>query len=469
MYQVPPQYYFRLHHPRPRFKTEIENVLIYVATEIAKIGGPLPNADFKRKLNSAIRAYPGNLYRSQKTIDNWRTEIDALFGFIVDDGVNSTASKRAIELATDQDLVKFFKLFCYHFQYPGGFVKPHMNLEFLNAGINFKPVHYILKMLWEAEQQGVRAGISKAEATHCIFNDLRVTRDARSVNDTWTLIKNNRAKNVTYDIDGDVTRYAGDILDYAVQANLLVKRPNNMYYINHLEDIAIQRFLNPDPADHFDYYRRLPSRHSITLEEVTELDAEWVRYFNTPRDNSFFDTDILALIADTTEQYESLKAQIENLDDIIEEGMQDSGAGAIGSIGENLILKHERARIEMEGRPDLKHLIKRIPSMYAMGYDINSVEKDAKKRQIEVKTTASPRPVDFKRFHLTENEWNAANTYKESYYVYRLMVSKGSMKLRLIKDPVAQYKCGNLEISIRNGVDITIDPDKCGEEVDLLE
>lgn len=470
MYQVPTQFYFRLHHPRPRFKSQIEDVLIYLATEITKIGGPIPNQEFKRKLNSAIRAFPGNLQSTQKTIDNWRTEIDALFGFIVDDGDKSSASNRAIELATDQDLVKFFKLFCYHFQYPGGFVKPHMNLEFISNQINFKPVHYIIKMLWEAEQKSNgRAGITKAEATHCIFNDLRVTRDNRPVSVTWDLIEMNRANKVKYDFTGDIVRYAGDVLDYAVQANILVRRPNNHYYLNHLEDLAIQRFLKPDSGDHFDYYRRLPSPQSVTLEEVKSLDAEWVRYFNTPRDNSFFDTDILALVADTSEQYESLKAQIEHLDDIIEEGMNQPNTGAIGSLGENLIIKHERARIVMEGRPDLKHLIKLLPSMYAMGYDINSVEKDARKRQIEVKTTASPRPVDFKRFHLTENEWNAANTYNESYYVYRLMVTKGSMKLRIIKDPVAQYKSGNLEISIRNGVDVTIDSEKCGEEVDLLE
>lgn len=468
MYQIPTPFFLRLHHPRPRFKTEIEDVLIYFATEITAIGRQR-NLVFKSALNNAIKRYGENITSTQKTIDNWRTEIDALFGFVIDDGEYSAPSTRAIELATEQDLVKFFKLFCYHFQYPGGFVKPKNNLEFIRQRVNFKPVHYIIRTLFEAEQEtGKRAGINKAEATHCIFNDLRVTRDNRAVMDTWKLITDNRDSNVHYDWKGDVIRYAGDILDYAVQANLLVKRQNNMYYINHVEDLAIQRFLNPDPSDHFNYYAELPSVDSVTLEDVKKLDQEWVKYFNTDREDSFFDTDILALLSDgSTENYEALKQQIDNIDDIID-AEEMSSTGVIGSVGESLIIQHERARITSEGRPDLKHLIKLIPPVYAVGYDINSVEADAVKRLIEVKTTASPKPVDFKRFHLTPNEWDAAKSYGEKYYVYRLMVTKGSVKLRLIKDPITEYKLGNLDISVRDGVDVTIDPDKCGYEVELL-
>lgn len=468
MYQIPDPYFLRLHHPRPRFKTEIEEVLIFIATEITAIGTK-KTEEFKRELNTSIRRYGENITSKKKTIDNWRTEIDALFGFIVEDGEYSMPSRRAIELATHQDLVKFFKLFCYHFQYPGGFVKPKNNLEFIRQKINFKPVHYILEMFNAAEQEtGKRVGINKAEATHCIFNDLRVTRDGRAVLDTWELIDNNRNLKIAYDWDGDVIRYAGDILDYAVQANLLVKRENHKYYINHVEDLAIQRFLNPEPSDHFDYYSELSPISNVTLKDLKILELKWVQYFNTDREDSFFDTDILALISNgSTEDYEVLKQQIENIDDIIE-AEELTNTGVIGSVGESLIVQHERTRITNEGRPDLKHLIKLIPAVYAVGYDITSVEADAVKRLIEVKTTASPKPVNFRRFHLTPNEWDAAKSFGEKYYVYRLMVTKGSIKLRLINDPIAQYKLGNLDISIRDGVNITIDPEKCGYEVELL-
>src|SRR5699024_3914533 len=147
-------------HPRPRFKTDIENVLIYIANEITAIGKK-PKDEFIRDLNASIRRFPGNLHRTQKTIDNWRTEIDALFCFVQEDGYYLKPSNRAQELAANQDLVKFFKLFCYHFQYPGGFVKHHVNLEYLKARVNFHPASYILKMLDYAEKEfEVRAGIT---------------------------------------------------------------------------------------------------------------------------------------------------------------------------------------------------------------------------------------------------------------------------------------------------------------------
>ncbi|PYZ94931.1 hypothetical protein CR194_05255 [Salipaludibacillus keqinensis] len=464
-YSVPEEYFLRLHHPRPRFKREMEEVLIYFASEITTIG-ILPKKEFKIRLNNAIRRYPGNLDASQKTIDNWRTEIDALFGFIIEDQKKCSPSNRAIELATNQDLVKFFKLFCYHFQYPGGFVKPQRNLEFIKQGVNFQPVHYFIQLLQVAETtEKMRIGINKAEATHCIFNDLRVTRDNRAVEDTWSLISSNRKRSLKYDWDGGIIRYAGDILDYAVQANLLVKRPDGKYYLNHVEDLALQRFISPESGDIFNYYEILPDISSVTLKEVKELDKVWVNYFNTERNDSFFDTDILALLTETSEQYEELKETISDLDSIIEEGFESTGA--IGSVGESLIINHERLRISNEGRPDLKHLVKLIPAAYAVGYDINSVDFDEKKRLIEVKTTASSKPLDFRRFHLTTNEWSSATTFNDRYYVYRLMVTKGSIKLLLIQDPVKQYKVGNLNAVPRKGMDITFDPDKCGEVIEL--
>ena len=48
------------------------------------------------------------------------------------------------------------------------------------------------------------------------------------------------------------------------------------------------------------------------------------------------------------------------------------------------------------------HLIKRIPTQFAVGYDISSVELDERKRYIEVKTTISSKPLHFNRIHLTK-------------------------------------------------------------------
>ena len=77
LYNIPSKHYFRLHHPRPRFKNDIENVLIYIASEIAAIGKK-PIKDFIGDLDFSIKNILV-IFPKAKTIDNWRTEIDALF------------------------------------------------------------------------------------------------------------------------------------------------------------------------------------------------------------------------------------------------------------------------------------------------------------------------------------------------------------------------------------------------------
>ena len=72
-YKIPEQFYFRIHHARPRFKNDVENVLIFVAENIAKLD-PMSEADFAQRLNQAIYGYPGNAHKELKTINNWRKE-----------------------------------------------------------------------------------------------------------------------------------------------------------------------------------------------------------------------------------------------------------------------------------------------------------------------------------------------------------------------------------------------------------
>ncbi len=166
VYSIPNEYYFRIHHCRPRFKNDVENVLIYMATEISK----LPSSDkseFSEQLNNAIKRYPGNSTKVIKTINNWRTEISSLFGFVEFKGEISSAGRRAQELANNGDLVEFFKYFLYSFQYPGAHIKSHDIKEQIEYGVKFKPAQYILKVLKFGEElTGKRVYITKAEACH---------------------------------------------------------------------------------------------------------------------------------------------------------------------------------------------------------------------------------------------------------------------------------------------------------------
>ena len=233
MYVVPREYFYRLHHVRPRFKNQVENVLIFMATNVSDLG-KMNKLDFKEKLNEMIICYPGNNDKELKTINNWRTEISSLFGLFIEEGDFTEAGLRAKELTEEQDLVKFFKTFLFNFEYPGGHLKNQEIVKQCREGIKFQPVKYILK-LYKVASDYERKDIylTVPEVTHCIFNDLRCTRDNQDPLETWFRIKNNREQNIEYDSRGDITRYAGDILDYMDIANL-IKARGKKFYINHI-------------------------------------------------------------------------------------------------------------------------------------------------------------------------------------------------------------------------------------------
>lgn len=481
MYQIPKEYYFRLHHVRPRFKGDIENVLIYVAEEISRVG-EMPTDEFVTSVNNALFQYPGNAHRELKTINNWRTEISALFGFIEHTNMTDKPGRRAIELANNQDLVECFKVFLYNFQYPGAHIKPQRVLEQIEQGIKFKPAQYILKLLKYANCQGGNVvGITKPEACHCIFNDLRVTRDNEGVEKTWERILCNRKNKVQYDQTGDVVRYAGDILDYMEIANLLKTYDSRTYYLNTLEEESIVKFC--ESSEWYNGYDTMIEQRKGTMNAIKQCSSEWFSYVNRDMGDTDFSTDILAYIANDENELQQLKENTQNTenaqltdlitrDDVIEKHIATYydilTTKDIGDIGENLIHAHECMRIKLGGREDLIHLIKRIPTQFAVGYDISSVELDERKRYIEVKTTISSKPLHFNRIHLTKNEWNTASSTHDRYYVYRLQLSKTERKLFLLQDPVGLYKNDKIDMIPSDGADITFNPQDVGRFEELL-
>lgn len=480
-YKIPDEYYFRIHHVRPRFKSDIENVLFYVAEEITAIG-ELPVDEFVKAVDNALFLYPGNAHRELKTINNWRTEISALFGFIEHTDTTDKPGRRAIELAKNRDLVECFKVFLYHFQYPGAHIKAKNVLEQIEAGIKFKPAQYILKLLKYANRDGGNSiGITKFEACHCIFNDLRVTRDNEGVEKTWQRILENRKARCEYDQSGDVVRYAGDIIDYMEIANLLKSYDSRMFYLNTLEEEAIIKFC--ESSEWFGDYDRMIQRRLGTMEAVKDCASGWFAYVNRDMESTDFSTDILAYIASDEAELKQLKDNAANeiqakISDFIDTEHELEHRVAvyfdqfttkdIGDIGEGLIHGHECMRIKKEGREDLIHLIKRIPTQFAVGYDISSVEADERKRYIEVKTTISSKPLHFNKVHLTKNEWNTASSTHDRYYVYRLMLSRNERKLFLLQDPVSLYKKDMIAMVPSDGADITFDPAKVGRFEELL-
>ena len=278
-YAVPKEYFFRVHHVRPRFKNDIENVLFYIAKKLDSIG-ELPSDEFAVKVNEAISKYPGNAKREMKTINNWRTEISALFGFVEHTYTTDKPGLRAIELSRNQDLAHSFKVWAYCFQYPGAHITSKSILDQIEAGIHFKPAQYILRVLSYASRKSGNASISKYEVCHCIFNDLRVTRDNEGEAKTWNRIVANRNLNYTYDQTGDVVRYATDILDYMVLANLLQTTNGKDYTLNPLENECISMFCNS--TDWFSGYDKMIADRYGTLSAINSCYYSWFTYVNRP-------------------------------------------------------------------------------------------------------------------------------------------------------------------------------------------
>ena len=99
---------------------------------------------------------------------------------------------------------------------------------------------------------------------------------------------------------------------------------------------------------------------------------------------------------------------------------------------------------------------------------IQSVELDGRKRYIEVKSTISSKPLHFNKIHLTPNEWGTAQSVHDRYFVYRLMISKSEKKLYILQDPVRLYKNDLIDMSIKDGAEITFYPQKSGNYEELL-
>ena len=480
VYKIPSKYYHRIHQVRPRFKNNVEEVLLYISSELSQMK-PENKQEFIKKFDRVLKTFPGNMTKTPKTIANWRTEISSLFGFLVelDNGI-LTPSDNAIMLSERQDLVEFFKYFLYTFQYPGGHMKSHETAKILKHNIKFKPAFYILDLLMVGEKiTKNRFGLNKAEVTHCIFNDLRVTSGKIHSSKVVELIQNNRIKNLDYDWQGDVIRYAGDILDYMVYANLLEKH-GEFYYLNKAEIDSIQYFLKNKTWFHaYDsFYNTSASRADI--EKISGL---WFLYVNSFAGKIRFETDLLDYIGIDKSLYkklasDSLKKISATATEIIPELLQKANttnppkAKAIGDAGEALVHGHECMKLKESNRTDLIKKVVHLPNHLAMGYDIRSYDYKGNIKDIEVKSTISHSSLDFNKFHFTDNEWNVACQELAKYFVYRLLISRkddgrANVKLFVIQNPIEQLKKGFLKAKSGDGMDIIFQP-KCGSYEELL-
>lgn len=480
-YSIPQEHWFRIHFVRPRFKSNIENVLLYMAKECCQIPA-LPCGEYNQRYLNAIRLFPGNVDMTEKTLQNWRTEIPALFGFYIEDKQNNQTrtSQLAHFLNDHQDLIQFFRFFLYTFQFPGGHLKAKDVLSLIKAGVRFKPAHTIINVLREGNvllQGKKEMSISAEEATYCIFNDLRVLRGEISAKQIAKTILSNRNRKLKYynpadsnifsskgvaRTKGDVTRYAGDILDYMQLANLLNER-YGYYSLKENQQPSIALFAAASPF--FEGYQQFYALDEPNLTEIAKQEPEWFAYINDSLDASVFQTDLGSVINTETELEVIVDERIAHLLDNNDKTKKD-----IGNLGEMLICAHEKMRLKLNGYKDFVRLVQIVDSpSYHPGFDIDSYEADGTEehRYIEVKTTISRKPITMYGFHMSPNEWRVAGTIKEHYYVYRLMINDQHKTLIILPNPVHLYKTDQIDAFPVNGMDISFAQD-CFPPTELL-
>lgn len=475
-YQIPDKYWFRIHFVRPRFKSNIENVLLYMANECCRIP-QCSCSEYNQKYLNAIKMFPGNIGMTKKTLDNWRTEIPALFGFYKEDkNANITeTSQMAVFLHENQDLTQFLRLFLYSFQFPGGHMKAADVKDIIYNNIRFKPARTIIQVLLAGntilckQDSSKEMSISAEEATYCIFNDIRVTSGDVSANEIAKTILNNRKNKVKYynpkdkkilsltgspRTKGDVTRYAKDILDYMEIANLLITT-NGYYYLKGNEVAAINKFR--DDKTWFNGYNSFYGKKDIETIELTKIEPEWFDYVNNSMKPDLFKTDVQAIFGQTG----TIDVVI---DDRIKEvvSSDDRTTKDIGNLGEAVIFGHEKMRLKVNGYEEFVRLVQIVDSpSYHPGFDIDSYEADGTEdhRYIEVKTTISKKKIQMFGFHMSPNEWRVAGTIKEHYCIYRLMLSEQDKILYVLRNPVSLYKTDKIEAEPRNGMEISFSTD----------
>ncbi|MCV7419322.1 DUF3883 domain-containing protein [Mycobacterium yunnanensis] len=98
---------------------------------------------------------------------------------------------------------------------------------------------------------------------------------------------------------------------------------------------------------------------------------------------------------------------------------RDTANRKLGLAGEFAVVAYEKARLVLEGRPDLAEGVmhESVTRGDGLGYDVRSFDSDGADRYIEVKTTMQGREVPF---FVSRYEVAASTYFDEKYYLYRL-------------------------------------------------
>jgi hypothetical protein len=445
IFGVPKDDTFRLAFPRGRFLQHFEDDLTVFVQLIDKCS----NTNAENFALQFDREYQQWHKGTAKTIANHRTEMIALFGLTEIDALNLVKpSENTITLLRTQDFPLFFKSFCNKFQFPNCINSIDQTNKQIEAGIQqFKPAAYILNIFLEAEKIYPRGTfqVSGAEISNLVFNDIRVAHGSRSPKEVLDTIIEARQKKLSFPGDSNHAQHGREFLGYMTLANLLKADEVGRYYsLNTSENEAINYIIKNKISVIFP--KEFLSDTDIRKKVIAEWSGKSKKIWREEEDIFLTKTGKYDYL--TQEATLSTAPGVEAKAQDITAKPAGGGLLEIGNAGELIVLKMEKDIIG-KVRPDKLPLVVRVANDTSLGYDIQSLEPDdcSIKKFIEVKTTVRtflPSEEILTFFPMSANEWETARNFKESYYIYRVMLVSDKANIYVVKNPVQKELEGKI-------------------------
>ena len=128
-----------------------------------------------------------------------------------------------------------------------------------------------------------------------------------------------------------------------------------------------------------------------------------------------------------------LREHIERILRKIDPAERDQRNRDLGAVGEEFVLKVEKAKLVALGKGDLAGDVRRISLVDdGAGYDILSFDEEGRERFIEVKTTAGVAEIPF---YITPNELKVSHA-KPGWMLYRVHQAHNEQRIFTVEPPI---------------------------------
>jgi len=452
----PDKGYYRCTIIRGKAQQEMDDMLPFYATAINQLC-PMDEDDFKKSFRDMIsQKFFGTSFDKvskarQKSIDNHRTEIAGkhLGLYHVNNAGIVVPSESCQMVLARLDQPAFFKNLCLNFQFPNFTQKIQTVTQRVKDGISFKPYHFILALLLEAEKRHVILSIQ--HFAYYVLSSIDVLRGGVTPQTVIDRILDDHGKGLRKKVPSGSKnmQHIREQFNMLELANLISVKGSSVY-LNHGEDAIINKFVSE---------LSLPLGYDIEKydlsksEDAVKAEMAWGVYYGALHcAYAVLNTTASALAGEKPSQEtpakgNAIKAKKLHLGESTQE---------IGEDGESFAFAYEHERIAKYYPQLAKTKVFRVGDRKGLGYDINSIEghdnpkNPEKQRFIEVKATKRTTEPNFteafddRGVNVTYTEWQALQDFGSAYMFYLVYITKQGKYLYRIVDPSAKEKAGSL-------------------------